>query len=181
MAFLPGTRRAAKRHGNCELITGDVTGTLGAVSELDLDTGTIGAMPGPRDPAELSHLQPNLTLSVNILSQLPLMALYHLERRSNGRLKEDEPPLSDLCHDVVAHHLAWLDSLPGRVCLISDETRLFYRGQAAGTEEPIGEEDALFGNVLPDGGEPWIWDISPPGEQEKDIAIRHLVRGYPDF
>jgi len=177
VVFLPGTRRAAKRFDNCNLITCDITGTLEPVFDLD----SFAALPRPVDPAALSGIVPSLTLSVNMLSQLPLMPLDHLERRSNGQLNEDEPPLSRFCHDVVAHHLAWLKSLPGQVCLISDERRFLYRYDASMAEQSVGEEDALFGNALPPGGEQWMWDIAPPGEQEKHLGIRHLVRGYADF
>jgi hypothetical protein len=45
----------------------------------------------------------------------------------------------------------------------------------------MAEEDALYGNVLPEGGEHWMWDIVPSGDQEKHVGIRHLVRGYADF
>lgn len=124
----------------------------------------------------MSGIEPSLTLSANILSQLPLMPMDYLVRRSKGQLNEDEPPLSRFCHDVVAHHLAWLKSLPGQICLISDERRIFYGDEAA-----MAEEDALYGNALPEGGEQWLWDIAPPGEQEKHIGIRHLVRGYAAF
>ncbi len=172
VVFLPGTRRAAQRFDNCDLVTCDITGALEPVFDLD----SFAALPRPVDPPALSGIEPSLTLSANILSQLPLMPLDCLVRRSDGQLNEDEPPLSQFCHDLVAHHLTWLKSLPGQICLISDERRIFYGGEAA-----MADEDALYGNVLPEGGEQWLWDIAPPGEQEKHIGIRHLVRGYADF
>ncbi len=180
VVFLPSTRRAIRGYKNCWYINCDVTGTLERVYEC-AQQSQFSDLPKPADPIELAAINADLTLSVNILSQLPIVPMRYLERESQNVLSEDTSPLSDYCHKVIAHHLRWLQSLPGQVCLISDESMIYHREEKDKMEKVISKEDALFGNTLPPEGERWFWDISPTGEQAKDVGVRHTVYGNPNL
>jgi len=59
---------------------------------------------------------------------------------------------------------------------ICDEKIIYFRQEPGKKEEIITVEDPLYENTLPDGGEGWVWMISPKGEIEKYIGIWHQVR-----
>lgn len=183
-AFLPGTRKAARRHANCRLISCDITGTAQALRQLSADrTGDTTlplVLPMPKDPLELSAIEPDLTLSVNILSQLPVLPRQYLEWQFANQLERMTPQIDEFCHGLVAHHLKWLKGLPGRACLISDVKRIYYRGDS-GQPEDVIEEDPLYGVRLGDDGMQWTWDVAPPGEQANGIGIRNLVQANVDL
>ncbi|MGV7032241.1 hypothetical protein [Methylobacterium symbioticum] len=145
-----GARLAARRHGNVRLVTVDLVAEAGAV----------GALCGSAD----------LTISANLLSQLPIVPLDRYEARH-------QPVPEGLGRHIVAAHLAALDGLPGRVCLITDV--------AQREEDRLGRItdslDLLHGVTLPAPPRAWDWEIAPFGEAEAERRLIHRVHAYPDW
>lgn len=69
-------------------------------------------------------------------------------------------------------HLAWLRSLSGTVCLVTDVERLYCRGGAIKERD-----DALAGVVPPNPEREWMRDIAPAPEALPDVDLRFRVRG----
>ena len=143
-----GARLAARRHGNVRLVT------------VDLVAEAVAALCGPAD----------LTISANLLSQLPIVPLDRYEAR--GR-----PVPHGLGAAIVSAHLAALAALPGRVCLIADTVQREEDRAGAVTDRL----DLLHGVELPAPPRAWDLEIAPFGEAEADLRLIHRVQAYPDW
>lgn len=143
-------RLAARRHGNVRLVGADLVAGAAPVADL---CGTA-----------------NLTISANLLSQLPIVPLDRLEARG-------QPVPEGLGARIVADHLAALDGLAGRVCLIADTVQR--EEDRAG--RVTGRLDLLHGVVLPEPARAWDWELAPFGEAEADRRLIHRVHAYPDW
>jgi len=159
-AHPPIARRAARRFPNVGLISLDLTGT----AEILADPAA-SAPPVPGCRAFLDDPTIDLVVSVNLLSQLPLMPLACAARRW------PDMDLAALGRAIVTAHLAHLDILPGVKLLVTDLDRT--------TLGPSGDilaiDDPLFGIRLPPGPE-WTWLLAPPGELSGGRTLRSRVR-----
>ncbi|WP_375463604.1 hypothetical protein [uncultured Methylobacterium sp.] len=154
-------RRQVRRHANVGLATAD----LGGTARWLLGRGPIAA-----DPLAEFCAGADYVLSANLLSQLPILPIDRFEARGLA-----VPP--GLGRSIVAGHLAALDRLTGRVCLITDiEER---EEDRAGT---VTERlDLMHGTVLPETVHAWDWALAPFGEAARDRRLIHRVRAYPDW
>ena len=143
-----GARLAARRHGNVRLVT------------VDLVAEAVAALCGPAD----------LTISANLLSQLPIVPLDRCEARGSAVPE-------GLGGQIVSAHLAALDALPGRVCLITD-TDQREEDRAGRITDTL---DLLHGVRLPAPFRAWEWEIAPFGEAAANRRLIHRVRAYPDW
>lgn len=184
VVFLPRTRKSARQYSNCQLIACDITGTAHALHQIVTaqkdDNRILPVLPEPEGPTELSAIKPDLTLSTNIMSQLPVLPREYLEHHFAGQLDDFGTEIDAFCQNLITHHLKWLKSLPGLVCLISDVKHIYYRSDTD-QNEIIEEEDPLHGIHLPDNDDQWIWDVAPPGELSNNIGIRNLVQATYGF
>lgn len=154
---LPAVRRAARAWPNLRLVDADVSGVVAEVHA--------GGLPIPDLPA-LPEGDADLVVSLNILSQLPLIPSWWAEKR------HPKEKVEAFCRSVVEHHLALLRGCPGMVCLISEVEDLYCEGPEVRDRDP-----ALWGVALPEGGREWTWDIAPRPELSPDYDFRLRVRG----
>jgi len=161
LCFLRRTRRANRHLTNIMWRTADFTGIAEQVAK--------GAAPKPPFPLQVDLTDPDLVISANVLSQLPLVPLDFL-RRNNPAV--DEASLEQLGANIVRHHLAHLQTSPGVICLITEVERIFHDG-----DQKTATEDPLFGVVPKIEGEEWFWDLAPLGEIRDDFVIRNRVQG----
>ncbi|GJD91358.1 hypothetical protein BHAOGJBA_4906 [Methylobacterium hispanicum] len=145
-----GARLAARRFPNVRLVTADLAGA----------DDPVGALCGGAD----------LTVSANLLTQLPVVPMDRHEARG---LAEPER----LGARIVADHLAALGRLPGRVCLVTDTAQR--EEDRAG--RVTGRLDLLFGVRLPPSPLAWDWELAPFGEAARHRRLIHSVRAYPDW
>ncbi|GFK94880.1 hypothetical protein NNJEOMEG_02728 [Fundidesulfovibrio magnetotacticus] len=134
----------------------DLTGTWQEVLQ--------GRLPRPADPALYRDLSPDLTVSANCLSQLPLAPLARLE--AAGRYDADE--LEAFHRAVLAAHLDWLRTLPGVRLLLTD---------TAWPPGPRGD-DPLPGLQLPPPLDAWDWTVAPRPEIHADRDVTHRVAAF---
>jgi hypothetical protein len=167
-AHLPAARRRARKLHNVELATLDLTGLLDAACSLAKRGGRLAVSA----PEVFLDEGPDLVASVNLASQLPLPFLSLLKKTPGY----DKAALAALSGEIIAAHFTWLSRFTGQVCLITDLAWIYAEG-----EEIIEEEDALGGLEPPPGGERWIWDVAPRGEQSREYCRRNLVAGYVRF
>lgn len=150
-------RWRARRLGNVSLLTLDVTGTLGALAD------------GPDIPdctpyALLDLLQretPDLVVSANILSQLPLLPLRRLEATG----LHAQPELEAFASRLLGEHIRLLQDGPGAACLLAD---IGWNGTA-------GIVDPLRGTPLPPPVRTWTWNVAPRPEISRDHDVSHEV------
>jgi len=163
-------RRAAARLPNVTLLEFDATGLHQEVMRICRNR-VCAALPVPAPP-ELPGPRPDLLVSANLLSQLPLRPVESLRR---DLLEVAEQDLAALARGVIDAHLEWLGRAADRVCLVSDFLRVV-RGDA-GEQERM---DLLRGATLPPG-ETWEWLLAPRPEALPHADVVHLVRGVADL
>ncbi len=168
-------RLAVRRHPKLKLVQADVTGLVGPVFTL------IQGAPRPAGESSLPHHMPNLFLddppdlvvSANVVSQLPLLLREALETW------DPELPARELdafSRSIVNNHLIWLHAFPGRVALIADVERQVHDGETI-----VEREDALFGVDFPYQGREWVWDLAPQPEVDARYGLRHRMVGIADL
>ena len=109
-------------------------------------------------------------VSVNLLSQLPIMPRAYLERNCPGLSEGD---FETFAQRLLADHLSLLKESAEGVCLITDLERRIC--EASGNM--VESETAIPAQKLPEPDREWIWDISPRPESYKEYDVRHRVGG----
>ncbi|MFE1599618.1 hypothetical protein [Methylobacterium sp. ID0610] len=154
------TRLRARRHPNVALLTADLSGSL------DLLLGRAADL-GPGLPPVCAAEGTDLVVSVNLLSQLPILPG---ERRGGAAA-------ADLGRRIVGRHLAELAALRARICLVTDVEAIMEDRGGRVTDRL----DLLHGH---DPGAPdrhWAWDLAPFGEAARHHRIRHRVVAFADW
>ncbi len=163
------SRMAVRRFRNVERISADVTEVMKQVRRIAQI---------PDAPPPLSHPmrfiddpELDLTLSVNLLSQLPGIPGIHLEGL-RGEAADDA-----FSRQIIEAHLDYLCRLPGHTALITDAS-VRLRTRDGGL---IEEWDALHGVAMPPAEDAWEWKLAPSPEIEPDIDVFTSVLAYPDW
>ncbi|KAF0234187.1 MAG: hypothetical protein FD177_1099 [Desulfovibrionaceae bacterium] len=150
-------RWRVRRLYNVRCMTLDVTGTLAALAHG----------PGIPDSTPLALCDllkreaPDLIVSANILSQLPLLPLRRLKASGLHAPLELEAFASRL----LAEHVSLLEACPGTACLIAD---IRWHGTS-------GIENPLRGALLPPPVRTWTWNVAPRPEISRDHDVYHEV------
>lgn len=159
---LPTQRQRARAFPNLRLDDVDVTGLAAGLHRNGRAEG------GP--PSDYHREGFDLVVSVNLLSQLPVLPLAHLDDGWTEAQREL------LARRMIADHLDWLSGFSARVALLGDVERLVCR------DDEIKERiDTLHGIALPPGETEWIWNLAPRPEQDPHHDIRLRVRAFTDF
>ena len=137
--------------------------------EADL-TGVLARLDGPELPTPafpLAGERFDFAVSANLMSQLTLFPLSHLE----GRIAAE--PLEAFARSLVEAHLSGFKALAPVACLITDIERL-----ALDAGRLLEREDILHGLALPPPDGEWLWDIAPRPEDAPHHDLRHRVGGW---
>jgi hypothetical protein len=154
-------RRLVRRYPNVRLVARDVTLTLDLVAGLVALEGSDlphVVLAGPIDEPDR-----DLTVSLNLLSQLPCLPENYLRRW--GGMPDEK--IHAYCKNLILEHLAYLRAAPGVVALITDVS--VRRLSRAGRE--LSRTDTLFGVELPWRGETWDWALVPREEVLTVVGI----------
>ncbi|MDE1148299.1 MAG: hypothetical protein PW843_17040 [Azospirillaceae bacterium] len=167
IAHPPTARRQARRHAAVRLARVDLTGTVAdIVGGRPLKPGCDAFTDGPA---------PDLVISLNVLSQLPLKA------RAQVAAQGDDIAADTLAADIVVAHLDHLARLNAPCLILTDVERRWL--DADGIVR--ASEDPLFGRTLPgERLDSWPWAVAPLGEMAQGGAMEttvaaHLVRSGP--
>lgn len=162
-------RRRAGGFSNVRFLTTDVTGIVEAVHARVTASGS-GPLPVP--PQTLPVPDGDLVVSVNLLSQLPLLPRLYLSEHAAA--PEDE--IETFAAAVVRAHLAALAAASGRACLISETEVLYVDG-----DRLLTYEDPLHGVDIGSGERTWTWEFAPRPEHQPDLDVRHRVVAIGDY
>jgi hypothetical protein len=165
------SRWPTRRLRNVHRLAADVTDTINALywvsDEPDLP------LPKSAPTLLLDDAEIDLTISVNLLSQLPCMPMSYLERQ---RAHSHEAILA-YARNVMQAHLDHLRRLPGRVVLITDVERL----KIDMLRRVVERKDLLFGLKLPQPDEEWEWRLAPCPEADSKHDFFRRVVGFEDW
>jgi len=171
IAHLWSVHRQARRFPNVHPRSIDVTGVVEHCHQLARERTP------PRLPQRkvdcLAGEQFDLVVSLNILSQLPVVPNEYMSRRIRSLTDARRREFS---RALVRNHLDWLCACPGIACLVADLERLHFDDCGI-----VSRESSLWGIELPGGGREWLWDLAPRPEMYFHLDVRHRVVGYPVF
>lgn len=166
------TRLAARRHPNVQCLAMDVTETAERLRRtVSPGSGSPRVLPESRPMRFVDDPELDLTLSVNLLSQIP-----HVPGRFLEGKVEDETLQAFLKHLMEAH-LDYLCRLPGHAVLITD-VKVRHREKAGGRVE---EWSALHGIELPPAERSWEWQLAPSPEIQPGIDVSTIVAAYTNW
>ena len=171
IAHLWSVHRRADRLPNVELIPLDVTGVVERCHAMAHERSEAPLPQRPVDCFAGEHF--DLVVSLNVLSQLPVVPNGYLSRRIRSLTGAQIEAFS---RALVLNHLDWLCSFQGIACLVTDLERLHVDDCRT-----VSREGSLWGIQLPDGGRTWLWDLAPRPEMYTDVDVRHRVVGYANF
>lgn len=163
LVFLPAARRKVRIYDNIELLEHDVTESLEAVfkGQQDIAAPSYG----------LDRPQIDLVISLNLLTQLPLLPVKWLQ----SRYQYSDRQADELGQQLMESHLQYLQKLKQQngavVCLIADRwvQRLDCEGQL------IKEFDPWWEVPKPEAQHEWDWQVMPIGEVSRHYRQLHRV------
>lgn len=168
IAWLPQARAQirsmARRWPNVELRLADVTGVVLPLSEWRL--GMPLPIPSAEAMRELDPVPPDCVLSLNLLSQLPLLPMDYVQR-SGLTLQAAEA----FGRAILQAHLRGLQEFACPVGLIADARRI-WRSRAG---EMVLSESAALGIQLPAPEKSWRWPVAPRGEIDNETGLEITV------
>jgi len=169
---MPAVEKRVAVLANVQLVTADLTG-LAEATFAHVNEGRTGALPSPEIDAGIVA-DCDLVVSLNLLTQLPLPPMGWVQENSPA---DDEDALRSFARGIVDHHLEFLLSLPGRVCLITEKQRAICDGG-----EVLQEIDPLFGAELRAAQiKRWTWNIAPRPEISRHIDLSFRMAGIADL
>jgi len=163
------SRLSTLRFRNVEQISYDVTEVMGQLRHIAHLPGR--PLPISRPMKFLDDRELDLTLSVNLLSQLPQVPAEYLYGF------RDEATIDTFRKHLIEAHLDYLCHLPGHTALITDVTVRRMTGSGMYAEE----WDALHGVKLPPAESSWEWHLAPSPEVASGMDLSTTVVAYADW
>lgn len=167
IALLPGARIAARRFTNLTLGLADITGIVGPLDEWR--PGLPLPVPSAAVLADLDPVPPDCVLSLNVLSQLPLLPLEYLRRRGIARAAAE-----NFGRAVLRAHLDGLAAMGCAYGVVADRRRI-WRSRAG---EVVVSESATLDLTLPPGEREWFWPLAPRGEIDNETGLEVVVQAW---
>lgn len=155
--------KKASRLGNVQCVLADLTGVLEATLEASRFPRPLPTPPCP--PVLPVKERPGLVISVNTLSQLPLLPLDKLWL--TGRYTDAQ--VESFARGLIEGHMAWLESFDAPRCLITDVAWL------AVHDCDVLSADPLHGVAPPPPDERWEWRVAPCPEAHPVRDVVHVV------
>jgi hypothetical protein len=171
ICHLRSTREAMETFTNVRLVEGDISGAAGPLDRW-LSGDRRDGLPNPEIDKGLIG-DADYVISSNLLAQLPLTPLNHLEKRAHGLNDTDR---EQFARSIIDHHLGLLQSLDCPVTLITETLRLI-----TDDDRPLNKIDPLFGAPLYYEGEEWWWQVAPRPEISRNFDMRLAVRGIANL
>ena len=165
IVHLPPVHRAARKFTNVEMIETDLSET----SNQLMQTGGNELPSISRQSLEFGT-NPDLIVSLNLLSQLPLMPLKHL--RNAGNHTEDK--LEDWAKKLQETHWSWINETASNNCIITDVLHT----QIDESSDAKDVHKVLHLNDLPTPTATWEWLIAPKGEISRTTRLTAQVQGW---
>ena len=113
----------------------------------------------------------DFVLSVNLLSQLPVVFKSHLRYAT----EHESQVIDKWCQSIIHSHVKMITELECDSCLISDVKHIY----ECDSEEPT-ESSSVYEYTMPEPDKSWTWDIAPPGELAKG-SLRNVVNAYKNI
>ena len=153
IVFLPILKKKIRYYNNVNCIQCDVSGVVEEVYKNKKECS----------PQIVNLPKADVTVSANLLSQLPLLPMEYLNSENNNWGKE-----------IIEKHIELIKRCSPLSILIC-ETNQLYKDKSSHTLE---DNDMMLGAVLPAPQDEWTWQIAPLGEASKDYSIEGTVKAF---
>lgn len=165
---LRSSKNILKKFKNFSLIEKDILG----VSERLYNNYLSGSNKLPTARHEFSFLEKDvdMVISLNLLSQLPLMPKAFIEEN----FEVAENGLNDYCRNLIKAHLEFLKRLSCKSVLITETSREFI----SKSNKLIKSENTLFGIEIDNPANKWNWEVAPIGEYSNKYSIKNKISAY---
>ncbi|CAK0748447.1 conserved hypothetical protein [Gammaproteobacteria bacterium] len=163
------SRLAVHQFRNVEMISADITEIMEQLQQTTLTPG--GLLPISHPMKFVDDPEIDLTISVNLLSQLPQIPARYLEGRC------DEVTVNAFLKHLIEAHLNYLLRLPGHTTLITDLTIRHTTTDG----KLLEEKNALYEVRLPVADSTWEWSLAVSPEIVRGIDISTTVGVYRDW
>jgi len=154
---------------NIEIVSADVTEIMEPLRQIALTP--YGLLPTSRPMRFVDDPEIDLTISVNLLSQLPYIPARYLEGR------RDEITVNTFLKHLIEAHLDYLLRLPGHTALITDST--IRHTTLSG--KLLEERSAIYEVRLPLADFTWEWSLAASPEIAYGTNVSTVVVAYPDW
>lgn len=182
LVHMKPARKLAKKYKKLTLLEMDVTASLEEVYtfvEKNKSKTELLEIPVMKAEKWLDDPEIDFVLSLNLLSQLPIMVVDYLERskkdfKSSESLSQEN--LDAFAAKIINNHLDYLQSFvqqDARVCLITDK----FRSVLDKDEKLIKTISSLEGIKLEErlisasNNENWKWELAPYGELDHNYKM----------
>jgi hypothetical protein len=159
------------RYKNLNCVTADVTRAAEEVFHVAKLPGA--TLPCTEPSLFLDDLEVDLVVSLNLLSQLPVIPTTYLERVGI----HSPEAIAAFARHLIAAHLAYLQRFACTVALITDVEKLTLNRAA----KVIGTSSLLHGVPLPCDGETWTWRLAPRPEADPHYSYYRRVVGIANL
>lgn len=164
IVFLRQSRKLARVHG-AECVEMDVTGMIERIYPVPPE-----ALPNLVPPPLSDCNTVDLVVSVNLLSQLPMLPKAWLKQHRNY----SESAITAFCKQMLENHLRYLQHYKAQRLVVTDIAFLYEALQNL----MVLEEDALYGITLPSPDSSWMWNVAPAPEVSSRYNEQHAVAAF---
>lgn len=153
IVFLPQLKKKIRYYNNVKLIQCDVSGV---VEECYRTKRECPPLPAPLPQADV-------TVSANLLSQLPLLPMEYLDTENQEWGKQ-----------IIEKHLELIQQCSPFTILLCETNQIYKDRQGRILED----NDMMLKARLPQAQDEWTWQIAPLGEASKDYSIEGTVKAF---
>jgi len=165
IVFTRDSRRKMRQFDNIEIIECDISG----ISDL-MKWRNGEPLPKLSIPVLPNITRPNLVVSVNIMSQLPVIPRNHIETAGYA----DDQSLNKWCSKLLENHITLIRSFDTNTCVITDinHTAVSKNG------DELDKFDMLYGLMIGEPQNKWKWNLAPIGEIDPEYSLNATVHCY---
>lgn len=161
IVHLPYIQKKTRENGNIHIIQHDITEVVDQIVDIEKGEG----LPFSKPTYLLGDETIDCVVSVNILSQLPVVPMRHLEELFS------EAELETFANHLISAHVEYLKSFKCATGLITEVENLAYDKN----HKLVATEPSLYGVSLPKPNKEWLWDIAPTPELHRKYSYCNHV------
>lgn len=161
----------AKKNKRLQLITMDLSKALDKLDQVK-NLEDLERLTGDLESEDLFFFDADLIVSANIMSQLALLPMEHVEKKTRSALELSEK--DDLCRRFAEMHLKSLLNCKGKKLIYADREVIYLDKEEKETYR--GGYNVDFTDFQKQ--KEWEWYIAPLNEASKEYALKMKVEAY---
>lgn len=161
----------AKKNSRLQLVTLDLSNALERLDKTN-NLEDLKNLARELENQDLFFFDADLIVSANIMSQLALLPMEHIEKKTKDSLETSEK--DDLCRRFAEMHLRSLLKCKGKKLIYADREVIYLDKEENETYRGGYEVDFSHFQKMKE----WIWYIAPLNEASKEYALKMKIEAY---